>query len=156
MIKEPKPLDEKTAKMVELWNAGLSGNEIAKQLGITKNVVVGKVHRARIAGHDVKVKGTGGNNKTSKPDKKQIKRRPKVTKAEKPSNVIKLLPFHFVPKTVVPGHIEIQDLSQDQCKYPMRQSKAGIWLFCGEHTNSTYCKKHHAMCYDTERSKRKA
>lgn len=43
----PKPLD---AKMCEMWTEGLTANEIARRLHVTRNVVIGRVHRLGLAG----------------------------------------------------------------------------------------------------------
>jgi GcrA cell cycle regulator len=37
--------DEKISELTGMWSAGLTAGAIGKQLGITKNAVVGKVHR---------------------------------------------------------------------------------------------------------------
>lgn len=36
---------ERTAALIALWNENLSTSEIGRRLGITKNAVIGKVHR---------------------------------------------------------------------------------------------------------------
>lgn len=36
---------ERTAALIALWNEELSTSEIGRRLGITKNAVIGKVHR---------------------------------------------------------------------------------------------------------------
>lgn len=36
---------ERTAALMALWNEDLSTSEIGRRLGITKNAVIGKVHR---------------------------------------------------------------------------------------------------------------
>lgn len=37
--------DERTALAVKLWQEGLSGSRIAERLGVTRNAVIGKLHR---------------------------------------------------------------------------------------------------------------
>ena len=41
--------DERISELTKLWNEGLSTAEIGKMLGISKNAVVGKAHRLRLA-----------------------------------------------------------------------------------------------------------
>ena len=41
--------DERISELTKLWNDGLSTAEIGKLLGISKNAVVGKAHRLRLA-----------------------------------------------------------------------------------------------------------
>ncbi len=43
--------DERVATLRKLWTDGLSASQIAKQLGgVTRNAVIGKVHRLGLAG----------------------------------------------------------------------------------------------------------
>lgn len=44
--------DESEAKLIELWNSGLSASVCAAKLGgnLTRNAVMGKIHRLRRAG----------------------------------------------------------------------------------------------------------
>lgn len=42
--------DERNAKIVKLWNSGLSAKEVAKQVGCTKNIVLGAVVKHRALG----------------------------------------------------------------------------------------------------------
>lgn len=39
---------ERTNALMELWNQGLSTSEIGRRLNVTKNAVVGKVHRLNL------------------------------------------------------------------------------------------------------------
>ena len=41
--------DDRISELTKLWNEGLSTAEIGKLLGISKNAVVGKAHRLRLA-----------------------------------------------------------------------------------------------------------
>jgi GcrA cell cycle regulator len=141
--------NDKVLKIIEMWNSGMSSKEIAAYFGVTKNVIIGKVHRARMAGHEIKVKNKGFGI----PKKKTLTTRKKPAPVlPVPIKTAKLIPFHFVPKTVVPGRIEIQDLGPKQCKYPVKMSSEGKHMFCGEEQQekSPYCPKHHKACYQKE------
>ncbi len=49
--KKPGWTEERVEKLKELWAEGLSASEIARVLGgVTRNAVIGKVHRLRLAG----------------------------------------------------------------------------------------------------------
>lgn len=58
---------ERTAALIALWSEELSTSEIGRRLGITKNAVIGKVHRLGLP-----------------------KRRPSVLSEPEPAQVIKL------------------------------------------------------------------
>ena len=42
--------DTLNAAIARLWNEGVSGNQIAARLGLTKNTVIGRVHRMGLPG----------------------------------------------------------------------------------------------------------
>ena len=43
---------ERIAEMTRLWTEGLSTSQIGKRIGVTKNAVVGKVHRLGLPGRE--------------------------------------------------------------------------------------------------------
>jgi GcrA cell cycle regulator len=47
--------DELDAAIFKDWNAGLSAKTIGEKYGISRNAVIGKVHRARVAGRDLRI-----------------------------------------------------------------------------------------------------
>lgn len=47
---------EQTEKLCALWESGESASSVARQLNVTRNAVIGKVHRLRNAGHEFKRK----------------------------------------------------------------------------------------------------
>jgi GcrA cell cycle regulator len=52
--------EERVARLTKLWQDGLSASQIAADLGgVTRNAVIGKVHRLGMSGRD-KAPGTGG------------------------------------------------------------------------------------------------
>jgi len=48
--------DEKIARLKKLWSEGLTTAAIGKQLGVSKNAVVGKVHRLGLEGRSSPIK----------------------------------------------------------------------------------------------------
>ena len=60
--------DERVAKLTKLWGDGLSASQIAAELGeVTRNAVIGKVHRLGLSGR-TKPKNTGGRPKRKVPE----------------------------------------------------------------------------------------
>ena len=80
-----------TDKMVEelkkLWNMGITTGEIGKRLGISKNSIVGKVHRLGLEGRPSPIKKSGEpSEKESKPTKKSTASKKNTTeKTSKPA-----------------------------------------------------------------------
>ena len=52
--------DERVAILKKMWLDGNSASEIAKELGnITRNAVIGKVHRLGLSNRDTNISNTG-------------------------------------------------------------------------------------------------
>ena len=56
---------ENTGEILDLWAAGLSSSSIAERLGVTRNVVIGVVYRARI---DRDKRAHERRSRTNRPD----------------------------------------------------------------------------------------
>ena len=78
-----------TDKMVEelkkLWNLGITTGEIGKRLGISKNSIVGKVHRLGLEGRPSPIKKTGDDDSKAKP----VAKNKAVKKTEKKEKKVK-------------------------------------------------------------------
>ena len=65
--------DERVAVLKKMWLDGNSASEIAKELGnITRNAVIGKVHRLGLSNRDTNVskKGSGTDQSSKKCEKR--------------------------------------------------------------------------------------
>ncbi len=110
---------EKIKQLKKLWNKGKSTVEIGKELGISKNAVVGKVHRLELEARP-------------SPIKKPVKTtRPKKTEPES--------------KT----HIGLLDLKMNSCRWPIGDPKDADFHFCGATTSTgkPYCPEHCKIAY---------
>lgn len=58
---------EITASLIALWEEGLPTAEIGQRLGVTKNAVIGKVHRLGLAKRQSPIKGGPPRGKRKKP-----------------------------------------------------------------------------------------
>lgn len=121
---------------IKMWNEGRSAKSIAGYFGVTKNVIIGRVHRARYKGMHVVQKAN-----PSKPRKR-------VLTPPKPK-------FIIMPEEMqVKDGLRIYNLESDQCKYSIGESESGEYLFCGKlHTNIAYCDEHHKLCHNRPEKK---
>ena len=84
-------------ELKKLWKQGITTGEIGRRLGISKNSIVGKVHRLGLEGRPSPIKKGGEDDnaapsknkvskvKSDKTDKKTLKENRKVAKSEKTS-----------------------------------------------------------------------
>ena len=137
-----------TPEMIEnlknLWLSGTTTNEIAKTLGLSKNSVVGKVHRLNLEARPspIKKKEELKKKKTAKklPQQHQ-KTAEKQTKSEpKPDNT---------PKTQKKLGLKLSELDSHTCRWPLGDPKDENFCFCGQKVRAgqTYCDEHAAIAY---------
>ena len=87
--------DDRVARLRELWGAGQSASQIAADLGgVTRNAVIGKVHRLGLSGRD----RTGTGVKTAKPATPRTSSRATKPPARKPARAASPKPRATAPK----------------------------------------------------------
>src|ERR1700683_4208969 len=123
--------DERVELWKKLWLDGLSASQIAKQLGgVTRNAVIGKVHRLGLAGR-------------ASPSRSE---RPRLPMAPKTQNVR----AHAPPVPVVEEDpLQLDDgnfatvltISDRMCRWPIGDPAATDFHFCGRSpkSGSHYC-----------------
>jgi len=145
-------MSERNEKIIELWNKEYSASEIAKHLGLTKNIVIGVVTRSRDAGSGLIVRpkmdgpvycGLLGQRKSHKKrpgaDPVRAVSLPKLF--QKPLN-------HERPDLRIVG-IPLWELERRSCRYPTSRVDEQHY-FCGETTKdltSSYCEEHHGIVW---------
>jgi GcrA cell cycle regulator len=134
--------------------AGKSAGEIAVDLGVTRNTVIGKLRRMKIPLESVLAQQR--RILTLALDKKEptpaTPRRPKMfrPKIVKPVPVPVLAPAPKLPEVLSPG-ISLIDIEANQCRYPLNDVEPiSEFLFCGLPTmddKCSYCQSHWVLCY---------
>ncbi len=114
---------EKIKQLKKLWLKGKSTVEIGKELGISKNAVVGKVHRLELAARPSPIKR---ETKKSTPPKQRI-----------------------IKKDLKPQNITLMDLKLNSCRWPIGDPKDDDFHFCGADsvTGKPYCAEHCKLAY---------
>ena len=113
-------------KIRELWEAGLSGSDIGRELGCTRNTVLGHVHRLGLM---TRVEP----RRIPKPKTFRLNVGPK-----KP-------PYIPPPPPCAPDslNLDMESLTSKTCRWPEGDAQSGI-TFCGvlPRENSPYCPFH--------------
>jgi GcrA cell cycle regulator len=149
--------DERVDVLRRLWDEGLSASQIAAQLGgVTRNAVIGKVHRLGLSGR-VKAADSPGNGR----------KKPAIREVEA-DNVVELAaaadpvasPNPLFPETnavvaaqsaplAVSKRVTIMDLRESMCRWPLGDPTSPEFHYCGDRsiTGLPYCTHHAEIAY---------
>ncbi|MCZ8100409.1 MAG: GcrA cell cycle regulator [Burkholderiales bacterium] len=161
--------DDRVELLKKLWNQGLSASQIAGELGngVTRNAVIGKVHRL----------GLSGRAKTPAP---QAARPRKATRA--PSHPLshgptirgnlaltpKIAPAPAPAPSVAPSpaqevvipiseRVTIMELRDSMCRWPHGDPTSPDFRFCGAKSppGTPYCSYHAQIAYQPSLERRR-
>lgn len=112
---------EKVKQLTKLWNKGKSTVEIARELGISKNAVVGKVHRLDL---------------TARPS-------PIIRSSSKNASLSQN------PMTPKKATMSLLNLKINSCRWPFGDPGSDDFHFCGKDckTGKSYCPAHYKIAY---------
>ena len=146
--------DERVETLKKLWLDGLSASQIAKQLGgVTRNAVIGKVHRL----------GLSGRATPSQPQRPAFKAprapRPAMTSAPAPRRAIEpSMPAQLPAPSLAPeepGTATVLTLGAHMCKWPIGDPASDSFTFCGRRSDreGPYCADHARVAYQPQQKK---
>lgn len=174
--------DERVELLKKLWSEGLSASQIAAQLGgVSRNAVIGKVHRLKLSGR--------GKTTTTAPRSKKVNTaaaapRPSVQhnggahtttmrttsatktvgatalKMDYDTDVIAETVVKPASDVVVPisRHLSLLQLSERTCKWPIGDPLNEDFHFCGHESgeSSPYCSYHSRLAFQPTAERRRA
>ncbi|MEO7026487.1 MAG: GcrA family cell cycle regulator [Caulobacteraceae bacterium] len=144
--------DERVELLRKLWLDGHSASQIAKQLGgVTRNAVIGKVHRLGLSGRATPSQPARPVFKAPRPPRPMAQpapRRLEQRAAPMPA------PVYFVEE---PGSATVLTLGAHMCKWPIGDPASDEFSFCGRRagTEGPYCADHARQAYQPQQIKRK-
>jgi hypothetical protein len=131
-------------KILKHWEQGKAASQIATELGITRNAVMGHLYRMRQAGVKMRHKPN-----TTPPKSRPIGQKKLVRKAPVPikPTIAEILAQQDQTATGKP--VPLMQLKSQSCRYVVSGAAAKDLLFCNEPKwgGSSYCHKHHYICY---------
>jgi GcrA cell cycle regulator len=157
--------DEKVELLRQLWLDGKSASQIAGELGdgVTRNAVIGKVHRL----------GLSGRVKTSAPAAPRVRQRPAGPRPAPRSGgafrgntalalardtQIEAEP-EFREDVVIPMslRVTIVELREAMCRWPLGDPTSSEFRYCGIQTqgDGPYCVHHGRMAYQPAQDRRR-
>jgi len=159
--------DERVELLRKLWLEGLSASQIANELanGITRNAVIGKVHRL----------GLSGRVKSSAPSVPRPRTKPLRPVAPRPSApalrgntalAIKSQPMEApepqpAEDVVIPisERVTIMELKEAMCRWPLGDPTTAEFRFCGAKkslsASGPYCAYHSRIAYQPMQERRR-
>ncbi len=154
--------DQMVEDLKRMWKEGLTTGEIGKRLNVSKNSIVGKVHRLGLSGRPPPIKKketTPAPSKPATPKPTKVVKEEKIT-APKPAPVEKKKeePIKEIfTKNITPptspvkntGNLSLTDLDNHTCRWPIGDPKDDNFHFCGKKVRigQTYCEEHAAVAY---------
>ena len=144
--------DERVATLKKLWLEGLSASQIAKQLGgVTRNAVIGKVHRLGLSGR-------AAPSQPARPVfKPQRLARPVAPAPQPVRRIIASAPTPPEPvirRVEEPGSATVLTLGAHMCKWPIGDPSSDNFSFCGGRVSQgVYCKSHAELAYQAPMKK---
>ena len=148
--------DEAVEELKKMWDKGMTTGQIAKVLNVTKNSIIGKVHRLCLTARPSPIKKS--NNSTPEKKTPKASKTPKSTTPSKPATekVIKETKKEAAIETQKPAqpvveetNIPLVKLDNHTCRWPLGDPKDDDFCFCGKRikTGQTYCEEHAAIAY---------
>lgn len=135
--------DERISELARLWESGHSASAIGRILGVSKNAVVGKAHRMRLASRPSPIR-----QERRAPSRRRL---PILTKP-----VDKSLPAVTVPEADAepappPRPVVSKDHKGAKCLWPIGDPRDPDFHFCGGPAveGKPYCDSHCARAYIT-------
>jgi hypothetical protein len=150
-----KMTEEIRIKILELWQKEMSGGEIASQLGISRNSVIGVVYRAKQNGESLrgstfkkqKIKSVKTvKEKVSKEVVQKVKQIKEKKKIEKICNPVEPV------ETPESYEVTMDGLMHYSCRFIVKEGNYETTKYCGKNKDqSSYCKEHYTICYTPTR-----
>jgi GcrA cell cycle regulator len=129
--------EERIEQLTKFWSEGCNASQIAAALGgVTRNAVLGKVHRL-------------GQSLRPRPSK-QAKGQPRLRIRKPILRLIKTEPVEMPPQPFL--GIPFRKLKENQCRYPRGDDQDMVFCAQPKMEGSSYCAACHAICYPPPRT----
>ncbi len=153
--------DERVETLKKLWGDGLSASQIAAELGgITRNAVIGKVHRLGLSG-----RAKSATSAAPRPRKPRSQHMLRVSRPAMRGNTALAQAFEYeveaepeLVENIIPlgQRRTLLELNEDTCRWPIGDPGSADFYFCGGQapTAGPYCAYHSRLAYQPSNQRR--
>jgi GcrA cell cycle regulator len=152
--------DERVELLKKLWQDGLSASQIAAELGgVTRNAVIGKVHRLGLSGRGQPTSSIKRQRRTHSTGMRRV--RQMITVGNLALKADEMTHADIRPRRdiVVPiaRKLSIFQLTEKTCKWPIGDPGHDEFHFCGHDSleNLPYCEYHAGVAYQAPEPRRR-
>jgi len=145
--------EDRVGALKKLWLEGQSASQIAKQLGggVTRNAVIGKVHRLGLSGRAAPSQPARATFRPARPRPAQPTQAPSAPRrieAVQPRPAASQVP---VVMPDLPGTATVMTLGAHMCKWPIGDPSSTEFSFCGRRSSEgVYCVEHARVAYQPQ------
>ena len=138
--------DDRVEQLKTLWTEGLSASQIARALGgVTRNAVIGKVHRLGLAGR-------ASPSRSERPRLPMAPKVPSVRSHVPAAPVVEEDPLQLEDGT----HATVLTISDRMCRWPIGDPTDTKFAFCGrESCDGPYCTEHARLGFQPTRPRQR-
>jgi GcrA cell cycle regulator len=154
--------DERVETLKKLWADGLSASQIAAELGgITRNAVIGKVHRLGLSGRAKSPSSTAPRPRKARAHSHMLR----VSRPAIRGNTALAYDYDVEPEPELLDNIipigqrrTILELTEETCRWPIGDPGSTDFFFCGGQTVTSlpYCSYHSRVAYQPAADRRRA
>jgi GcrA cell cycle regulator len=148
--------DERVETLKKLWAEGLSASQIATRLGgVTRNAVIGKVHRLGLAGR-AKPAAAAAASRPRKPRSASPTLRVSRTAVRGNTALAQAYELELEPEPEMLDNViplgqrrTLLELTEETCRWPIGDPGSPDFFFCGGSTIASlpYCAYHARLAY---------
>lgn len=143
--------DEAVEELKKMWDKGMTTGQIAKALNVTKNSIIGKVHRLCLTARPSPIKKSSDKTEkkaTAPKQAKEVKKETTKSVSKKETSVVAEAEKKVAP-VIEETNIPLVKLDNHTCRWPMGDPRDEDFCFCGKRikTGQTYCEEHAAVAY---------
>ena len=146
--------EDRVGALTKLWLEGQSASQIAKQLGggVTRNAVIGKVHRLGLSGRATPSQPARATFRPARPRPTQPTQAPSAPRRiEAVQPRVAAAASVPAPMPDLPGTATVMTLGAHMCKWPIGDPSSNEFSFCGRRASeSVYCVEHARVAYQPQ------